>query len=66
MDVMQNKLLLGAGLAIIGFLLVLFAPKPVNTVGLVVFIAGLAVTAYGAYTQFVANRPESVTAATST
>ena len=50
-SILGNKLLVGLGAAIVGFALVLFAPKPINTAGLVVFILGLGVTALGVYEQ---------------
>jgi len=48
-DKIANKPLIGVGLAIIGLLGVLYAPKPLNTISLILFLAGIAMAAYAGY-----------------
>ena len=60
--VFSNKILLGAVLAIVGIVGVLFAPKPINSISLLVMVAGIGLVAYTVISEKGLLRPSAGTA----
>jgi len=57
--IMSNKLLLGAVLAIVGLLGVLYAPKPINSYSLLVMALGVGLVLYTVVDKYVLSKPVS-------